>query len=573
MSGSVQFVSLARHTLNHSLNQLKDTDLDGRLRAFETYQGSVIGHFLEVWKHKLLYQGLRHWLDIDYKYKIQLLDERAANILRDPHAVPPPPPPTSSKQQDDLPKHQNAQEEADETDETNETNETDETDETLHQQKTDVPLFTHTKRTPEQIQDVIAWLKVRYADTLSLVSLDDKGLLHLGTTVGHILTKKPGERIVHDSDPVNTLGCWMVLSGTVVVSIDSKQPSSTISMGPGEKCTSKVLGLHSVHFEAASNDELFHCHAGFTAKAGDEVAKVLFISQTCLIGSIGVTLMQRKNRSDRIKTLKKFVRLLVGKRYDDQQDLTLERLASQASVEQLSRKSIVKPRSSYLGLAEEGTFTVYTTCKSDKPGQRTQVAVITEIGSIVHCSAEEANGNRRGKKQYTLFQHQVVVSSSQAVVVWVPLACLDNNGSSSSASVLRTALSQIVETQAIQRVDRSNNAATTLNNVSRTEKDRRRKQAANILTEANSKAEDLKQHISEFMDWKNKADADMNFGDLDLTPARPSLCVVSPTKTRWTWNHNDRDLAGGGGGDSGGGKNRIGKSSPSKYAVSRNTYQ
>ena len=137
MSGSVQFVSLARHTLNHSLNQLKDTDLDGRLRAFETYQGSVIGHFLEVWKHKLLYQGLRHWLNIDYKYKIQLLDERAANILRDPHAVPPPPPPTSSKQQDDLPKHQDAQEEVDETNETDETDETDETVETDETDETD----------------------------------------------------------------------------------------------------------------------------------------------------------------------------------------------------------------------------------------------------------------------------------------------------------------------------------------------------------------------------------------------------------------------------------------------------
>ena len=134
-----------------------------------------------------------------------------------------------------------------------------------------------------------------------------------------------------------------------------------------------------------------------------------------------------------------------------------------------------------------------------------------------------------------------------------------------------------MKTQASQRVDRSNNAATTLNNVSRTEKDRRRKQAANILTEANTKAEDLKQHISEFMDWKNKADADMHFADLNLSPTRPSLSVVSPTKTRWTWNHNDRDLAGGGSGESGGGQTRIGKSSPSKYSYavsgSRKTYQ
>ena len=536
----------------------------GRLRVFEMYQESVVGYFLEQWTNKLLYAGFRHWIDQDYSYKIQLLDERVAKILLDP----------SNKQQD------------------------------VSGEVYLAPTETKTKRTPVQIQDVIDWLTVRYTDTLLLSTLEEQGLQHLGTTVGHILTIQPGETIFQDSDgPITSLGCWLVLSGTVVVSIDPNQPSKNISMGCGQKFTSKALCLQSVHFEAATKDELFQCPAGFTARANedtrDEKCKVLFISKACFIGSIYHCILSRKNQIHRFKTIKTFVVGLVGNKgsnkgsgiSDHEQELTINRLASQASVEHLNRKSIVKPRSQYLGIAEEGTFTVYATlkCKHDKQGQRTQVAVMNDIGSIVHCSAKEANCNKviAKRTKFTRFDHQVVVSSSHAVVVWVPLVLvyLGNSTNSTSNSALRTALSQIVEIQAVQRKNRSNAATATLTKVfNQTDKDRRRQKKTRTLSDANAKAECLKQHISEFMDWKNKADADMDFGGLDLSPTRPSLSVVSPTQARWTWNHSNRDFAGGSsarssGESEGGARNsrmgKAGKASPSKYAVpsGRKTYQ
>jgi hypothetical protein len=144
------------------------------------------------------------------------------------------------------------------------------------------------------------------------------------------------------------------------------------------------------------------------------------------------------------------------------------------------------------------------------------------------------------------------------------------DGTSSSSSTLRKALSSILEKQAKQRLDRTNAAASTLNNLSVSERNRRRAKAANILQEANTKAENLKKHIASFMDWKKEADEEMSFSDLDLSPARPSLSVVSPVRSRWTWNHQQRDLKNESSRSSQNSNNRN-KSSPSKYAV-RKTY-
>jgi hypothetical protein len=304
----------------------------------------------------------------------------------------------------------------------------------------------------------------------------------------------------------------------------------------------------------------------------DEMTEILFITKDCFIKSIGLILLKRKTELDRSKKIERFLKLLVGNKFNDDSDISLNiinRLTNASFLEKFNRKSTVQPKSLHLGIADEGTFTVYAKSKSDKPGQRTQVAVITEVGGIVSCTAEDANDNKKiAKKGFTRFEHEIVVSSSEASIIWIPLNSLD--GTSSSSSTLRKALSSILEKQAKQRLDRTNAAASTLNNLSVSERNRRRAKAANILQEANTKAENLKKHIASFMDWKKEADEEMSFSDLDLSPARPSLSVVSPVRSRWTWNHQQRDLKNESSRSSQNSNNRN-KSSPSKYAV-RKTY-
>ena len=80
---------------------------------------------------------------------------------------------------------------------------------------------------------------------------------------------------------------------------------------------------------------------------------------------------------------------------------------------------------------------------------------------------------------------------------------------------------------------------------------RKTRAAADGLDGELSRAKQLEQHVSEFMDWKKDLDKEMDFGSLQMmsSPARPSLTVVSPPrksgaspKPRWSWSHQQRDL-------------------------------
>ena len=531
----MSFVSSAKHVLQYELEACKDNNPLEQLRIFENYQKAVIGHFLKQWKEKQLYAGFRTWLEKDHQLKSARLEVRAQKILMV----------------------------CDDTE-----------DDTTRTNQSTVASTLQT-RTPKEVADVINWLHLWQTETLSLAELNPASLQHLGHTVGPILCRSPSNiDVFHDSDPSDTLGIWLILSGTVTLLVDANDPSKNVLLEKGEKFTSYSLSLQSLPFTRAVQDEQFNCHVGFSAVAAAVgTTSVLFISKHCLRDSIGILLTARKNRKNRSSTMEKFVQLLIGNKYSSssssssttattaattQLQDTVHRLAKAATVEQLNRKSIVRPRPLHLGVLETGTFTVYTattksksksnsksnpstasTSKKTTSAQKTQVAVITELGSIIHCSASEANKKKSKKLQFTLFEHEIVVSSSVASVVWVPLVSLDNSG-----DTLRTALSSIVEKQARQRQDRSNAATSTLNHVSQHATNQRRQQAADVLADANLQAEELKAHISEFMDWKNKADEEMCFDALDLSPARPSLSVVSPTKSRWTWNHQERDLVG-----------------------------
>jgi hypothetical protein len=567
MSVSGRFVSKARSTMDYRLKQCKENDHDGRLAIFEEYSKSVIGHFLNQWRSRQLMDGMRRWLHIDFKYRIQLLDERVTKTLLHP----------ASKTL--LNNDQNATTEKEEQKEQEEQEEREEQEE---QEEVQV-FYDNSSRTMKEIEDVIEWLQLWYKDKLLLSQLNKSGLQHLGEAVGPICAYKPGQRIFHDSDPPNTLGLWVVLSGSVTLStaVDSKKTPKNVVLNSGDKFTSKLLTLQSKDFSCACADEEFDCYDGFMAcstnkmlrkSTDDEMTEILFITKDCFIKSIGLILLKRKTELDRSKKIERFLKLLVGNKFNDDSDISLNiinRLTNASFLEKFNRKSTVQPKSLHLGIADEGTFTVYAKSKSDKPGQRTQVAVITEVGGIVSCTAEDANDNKKiAKKGFTRFEHEIVVSSSEASIIWIPLNSLD--GTSSSSSTLRKALSSILEKQAKQRLDRTNAAASTLNNLSVSERNRRRAKAANILQEANTKAENLKKHIASFMDWKKEADEEMSFSDLDLSPARPSLSVVSPVRSRWTWNHQQRDLKNESSRSSQNSNNRN-KSSPSKYAV-RKTY-
>ena len=498
------FVKAAKATMKYSLDQCKDDDHDQILMIFENYQRIIISGVLASWKNKQQRSSLSRWLDADRELKLVLLNKRARLLLADPSKPPPQPL------------------------------------ETLEPPPTTVTTTTNNiidRTTTENLKDVIDWLKLNFSETLAMAELSTikeyDALEHLATHVGPIRNIASGSRIFSDSDTPTSLGMWLVVSGDVVLSVDTKDPSKDIKLEQGGLFTSKILTFQSEQFACAANDEDFACFAGSGARSGKDGACVLHFSRLAYLKSIGKLMVRRKERSSRKVVIKAFIQILMGKKYNAQE--AAEHLAGISSVERLPRKATVTHRPLHFAVLQEGTLTV-----SKKDSGKTQIAVINEIGSIVHCRAEEANTNKkRARKAFTEFEQIVKVNSSKCIIVWIPLNGLDSTIGGTS---LRSKLVKITEAQAVQRQNRTNNSIGTLQNVDNAETERRRKRAADILTEAEGKATDLSKHVAEFMDWKKGLDEEMNFSDLKLSPARPSLSVTSPNKSRFSWSHQQRDF-------------------------------
>ena len=168
------------------------------------------------------------------------------------------------------------------------------------------------------------------------------------------------------------------------------------------------------------------------------------------------------------------------------------------------------------------------------------------------------------------FAHRTQVTSATATVVYISLSALELGPGNHS---LRTKLANIVSKQSTQRQKRLESAQgvlKTMDESAEADQDRRRS-AVESLSNGLEQAEALKAHVNDFMDWKKDLDKSMDFNDLNLSPARPSLSVTSPTKSsgpRWSWSHQQRDLTGSQRNHAGSDADKV--ASPSKYAVASN---
>ena len=521
---SFKVVSMAKRVMEHSLSQVKDGDHDALLQIYELYQTTVVRGIIGTWHRRQLHASLRRWIDADILLKQALIETRVKDLL------------TDSTSYDDV----------------------------------KPAVKSQSLRTNEQVKDIVDWLKLSFTESLmleDLAALDNNSLSNMGRMVGPIHHYESGHRIFHDSDSPNTLGLWLVMSGSVTLSVDSQEPLLDPVLESGDKFTSKCLCSLQEDFACAANDKDFQCHKGYTARAsGESGAQVLHISRDAYLSSLGKLIKQKSDMVLRSQTIHRCLEMLMGKKYVVQAEL-VEKLAEKAVVEKLPRKANVRKRSDYFGILEQGACTVFTSNKSGKTAgscsaqNKKQVAVISEVGAVASCSAEEANTNKkRSRKGFTQFEHALVVSSSEAVLVWIPLSTLDGAGNS-----VRSELATISERQAKQRSDRNKSANGILKGVGDAETGRRRNKAAQVLKDANLQAQVLKAHVAEFMDWKKDLDEDMSFSDLDLSPARPSLSVVSPTKSqRWSWSHNQRNFEGNAN------SNKSRNRTPSKYSVMSN---
>jgi hypothetical protein len=469
----MSFLQQAKASMKYALSQIKDDDHDGLLQIFERFQKVVIGGVLDGWKNRYTHAAFRRWLIADTEQKLSLLDQRATGVMM---------------------------------------------------------LDSTAVRTKEQTTDVLNFLKTWFNESLLLDELENiqSTCEHLSSSAGPLFDRQNSERIFQDSDPVKTLGLWLIIKGEVCLS----RPTSEVVLSRGHKFTSNMLISLHPEFSNASDDTEFLCHVGSSARAsGAEGCQVLFISRDAYNGSIGKLMVRRKEFNQRARTLQKCMLILMGKKYDSSE--VANRLAEMAEVERLPRRATVCGRPNHFGILESGSLKVF----SPKPSKQ-QIATIHEVGGIVFCNAQEASNTKKKKKrQFTTFAHDIiVVDSSESTIVWCPLSAANER--------VRTTLSNITEAQAIQRQSRANSSTSTLKGVHVAETERRRQRAADKLESANSQASNLSAHVAEFLDWKKKADEDMAFSDLDLSPARPSLTVVSPSKSRWSWSHNQRDLKG-----------------------------
>ena len=357
----------------------------------------------------------------------------------------------------------------------------------------------------------------------------------------------------------------------------------------------------------ATKDSKLMCFGGFQANAGAGGAILLKLKREVFSASLGTVVFARSEKRANLESIRRFLTgiLLDKKTSISQTTLTnlIGRLADSATAIESSRQAMLTSRAGHLGILRTGSVSIIAKRTGLRSGSE-KMAVISDPGSIVnyHSSgssrkdkgsdqtsgdqalsqyvavsggslgvgAAGSNSKKRVKRKKTTFAHQTQVTSATATVVYVPLSALEVGSGNHS---LRTKLANIVSEQNTERLKRLESAQGVLKNMDKSaEADHdRRRSALKSLSSGLKQAEALKAHVNDFMDWKKDLDKSMEFDDLNLSPARPSLTVTSPSKLtgpRWSWSHQQRDLTG---------NERFSArrdadmlASPSKYAVASN---